>query len=362
MVKFTANVKTAVGTPTGIVVFLDGSTTLGSATVASGKASVSTSLLATGSHSITAQYQGSGTYAPSTSAKISQAVTAATTATSLASSQNPAVITEYVTYTATVASQYGGAATGTVVFQDGGVTFGTVALVGTQATFKIPYFYVGTHPITATYSGDTNDTGSLSATLVEQINQGFASKTVLTTSGSPSFIGQAVTFTATVTSGHGTIPDGELVTFFDGTAALGSRTIASSVATFTTSSLTVETHYIKATYGGDAVFRPSSGSVKQVVEKYPTTTTLTSSPNPSAHLQAVTFTVKVISVGPTPTGTVRFFDGTTAIPYSGVALSGGIAKYTKTNLTVGTHPITAHYNGDASSATSTSAVVNQVVQ
>jgi hypothetical protein len=359
-VTFTATVKSAVGTPKGIVSFFDGSTDLGSAKLASGKASVSNSSLMTGSHSITAAYQGGSGYAPSTSAPLTQAVNAATTKTSLASSQNPAVITEFVTYTATVASQYGAAATGTVVFQDGGTPIITVGLVGNQATYSTKYLVVGTHAMTATYSGDANNSGSLSSTLLQQINEGFTSKTVVITSSSPSFVGQPVTFTATVTSGHGAIPDGELVTFYDGTTAIGTGTTASGVATFTTSSLTAKTHYIKATYGGDAIFRPSTGFVKQVVNKYPTTTTLTSSLNPSQFGQAVTFTAQVTSTGPAPTGAVRFLDGTTGIGYA--TLSGGVAKLTKSNLAVGTHAITAHYNGDANSSTSTSAVVNQVVQ
>jgi hypothetical protein len=55
-----------------------------------------------------------------------------------------------------------------------------------------------------------------------------------------------------------------------------------------------------------------------------------------------------------------FLDGTLAI--GSATLSGGVAKLTKSSLAVGTHPITAHYNADANSSTSTSAVVNQVVQ
>jgi hypothetical protein len=188
----------------------------------------------------------------------------------------------------------------------------------------------------------------------------FTTKTVVTTSGAPSFVGQSVTFTATVKWTYGTVPDGELVTFYDGTTAIGTGSTASGVATFTTSSLTAKTHYIKATYAGDAKFMPSSGTVKQVVEKYPTTTSLTSSLNPSHFGQAVTFTALVTSTGPAPTGSVKFLDGTLAI--GSKTLSGGIAKLTKSNLAVGTHSITAHYNGDAASSTSTSAVVNQVVQ
>jgi hypothetical protein len=249
--------------------------------------------------------------------------------------------------------------TGTVAFQDGGTTVATVTLAGSQAAYRTKYSSSGAHSIAATYSGDTNNTGSLSPTLVEQI-KGYTSKTVLMTSGSPSFAGQAVTFTATVTSGHGAIPNGELVTFYDGTTVIGTGSTASGAATFTTSSLTAKTHTIKATYGGDAIFSPSSGTVTQIVNRYPTTTTLTSSLSPSQFGQTVTFTAHVTSSDPVPSGKVKFLDGTLAI--GSATLSGGVAKLTKSNLAVGTHSITAHYNGDAASSTSTSAAVNQVVQ
>jgi Bacterial Ig-like domain (group 3)/FG-GAP-like repeat/FG-GAP repeat len=185
-------------------------------------------------------------------------------------------------------------------------------------------------------------------------------KTFVTTSGSPSFVTQPVTFTATVTSTYGAIPDGELVTFFDGTTTMGTGATASGVAKFTTSSLTAKTHAVKAAYAGDIHFNPSSWSIRQVVEKYPTTTSLTSSPNPSQFGQAVTFTAQVTSTGPAPTGTVKFLDGTTGI--GSATLSGGMAKLTKSTLTVGTHPITTQYLGNTASSASTSSVVNQVVQ
>jgi len=185
-------------------------------------------------------------------------------------------------------------------------------------------------------------------------------KTVVSTSGSPSLVGQSVTFTAMVTSTHGAIPDGELVTFYDGMAALASLPLSSGTAAYTTSSLPAKTHTIKATYAGDPTFKPSTGFVTQVVNKYPTTTSLTSSPNPSHSGQAVTFTAQVTSTGPAPTGKVKFLDGTLAIGTA--TLSGGVAKLTKSTLAVGTHPITARYLGDTVSSTSTSSVVNQVVQ
>ena len=95
----------------------------------------------------------------------------------------------------------------------------------------------------------------------------------------------------------------------------------------------------------------------------PTTTALVSSLNPSSFGQSATFTATVTSVGfkSPPTGTVSFFDGTTNIGNPALN-SSGVATLTTSTLALGTHSITATYNGDSNFATSTSAVLSQVVQ
>ena len=360
-VIFTASVNSASGTPTGTVVFYDGSIQLGSATLASGSASFSTALLAAGSHSITAAYQGSGKFEPSTSAPLNQVVNSTTTTTSLESSANPAPVKQIVTYTATVISQYGGAATGTVAFQDGGITVATVTVSANQATYSTSYKKAGIHSMTASYSGDASNASSTSPVLLERIGKPLPTKTTLVTSGSPSYVGQAVTFTATVSATQGTIPDGELVTFSDGKTALGSVPLAGGTAQIVTSSLSAKTHTIKARYSGDPIFKPSMGLVKQVVNKYPTSTTLTSDPNPSNLGQPVTFTATVTTTGPYPlTGKVNFLDGTTSIGL--VAVTNGSATLITSTLPVGSHSVTARYVSDPLNDKSTSEVLNQVVQ
>lgn len=247
------------------------------------------------------------------------------------------------------------------MFQDGGSTVATVTVVSNQAAYSTKYSSPGTHPITATYSGDTNNTGSVSATLVEQINNGFASKTALTTSGSPTFAGQPVTFTATVTSTQGTIPNGELVTFYDGTNAIGTGATASGVATFTTSSLTAKMHFIKATYAGDATFEPSAGAVKQVVDKYATTTALSSNLNPSNYGQAVTLTATVTPSGPyQPTGRVAFKNGSAGLGL-GTLNASGVATLTTAKIPLGADTLTATYDGDAFNGESVSVAITQTV-
>jgi hypothetical protein len=188
-----------------------------------------------------------------------------------------------------------------------------------------------------------------------------ASKTTVITSGSPSFVGQPVTFTANVISKYGSIPDGELVTFFDGTRALGSVALANGTAAYATSSLSAKTHYIKAVYAGDATFLRGTGLLHQIVNKYPTTTTLSSSARRSSYGQPVTFTATVTPTGPySLTGKVKFLDWSLVI--GSATLNGGVASLTTSKLLTGTHLITAQYVGDAVNDTSTSSALTHVVQ
>jgi probable HAF family extracellular repeat protein len=86
-------------------------------------------------------------------------------------------------------------------------------------------------------------------------------------SQNPSHVGQTVQFTATASSIAGPPPDGENITFSDGTTVLGSAALVGGSATFATSSLTVGAHLIVATYPGDINYSArNSRSFKQVVK------------------------------------------------------------------------------------------------
>lgn len=73
-VTFTATVSSAAATPTGTVNFMDGSTLLGSGTLAAGAATFTTSSLAAGPHSITAVYSGDTNFVTATSGVLAQVV------------------------------------------------------------------------------------------------------------------------------------------------------------------------------------------------------------------------------------------------------------------------------------------------
>ncbi len=163
------------------------------------------------------------------------------TTISLTSSKNPVPLFTTVTYTATVAGGSGGTLSGTVTFADGSAPIKTVTLSANQAKYSTTYTTAGNHLMTATYSGVFHtDEGSRSVTLTE--NAVDPTTTALATSGSPTFVGQPVTFTATVTSKYGAIPNGDLVKFYDGSTLLASVALSGGKATFATSKLKAKSH------------------------------------------------------------------------------------------------------------------------
>jgi hypothetical protein len=122
---------------------------------------------------------------------------------------------------------------------------------------------VGTHSITARYSGDANYTADTSAVVPVTVNQA-ASATAVTSSANPSFSGQSVTLTANVTS-PGPTPTGN-VTFTSGSTTLGTVALSGGSATYTTSSFTTTgTQAIIVSYSGDANTQASSASLSQVI-------------------------------------------------------------------------------------------------
>jgi len=90
------------------------------------------------------------------------------------------------------------------------------------------------------------------------------------------------------------------------------------------------------------------------------TTTVLSSTNPSGLGASVTFTATVANSGALPTGSVTFLDGATPIGDS-VLDATGTAMLSVSDLTLGTHSITASYPGDANNLASVSAPLTQAV-
>ena len=192
------------------------------------------------------------------------------------------------------------------------------------------------------------------------LNTAPASLVSLVSSLTPSALGQAVTFTATVKPAAGSGTPTGTVTFNDGAATLGTGTLSGGTATLTTSALAGGAHSITAVYGGDANFAGSMSALTQTVNKAASSTAVVSSNSASNRGAPVAFTATVTSSATsTPTGTVTFKDGTATLGTG--TLSGGTATFTTSVLGAGAHSITAIYGGDASFTISTSPVLMQTI-
>lgn len=185
---------------------------------------------------------------------------------------------------------------------------------------------------------------------------GAGTTTSVSSSDQASVFGEPVTFTATVSSGAGT-PTGNVRFKDGGTCASGGTLldteslVGGSATSNAVSTLSIggSPHTILACYDGSVSFAASSNSLQQTVGQAATTTGVTSSANPSVFGQTVTLTATVSPTAPasgTPSGTVQFQSDGVNLGAT-VALSGGVAIRNTSTLAVGTHTITATYNGSA---------------
>ena len=324
-----------------------------------------------GPRNITVVEPGSSPYTASTCQ--SCLTVTAPTVTTLTNTPDPSDYGQSITFTATVSNGTPAPPTGTVKFVLGSVTLGTATLnssgVATITYSKVP---TGDNWIDAVYSGDSSNPASTSNTIIQAVNPALTS-TALKSSVNPATYGQAVTLTGTVKVKSGGFTPTGVVNFYNGTQFLGYGTLNSSgVGTFTTSTLPAGTDKLTAYYpgGGNAGGSPAGGlqghpstsnTVKEVINRAATTTSLASSANPSTVGESVTFTATVADGSANvPAGTVTFLNGTTTLG-TGTLNSKGVATFATSALPAGTDEITASYGGDANNQASVSSALAQVV-
>jgi hypothetical protein len=177
--------------------------------------------------------------------------------TSLQSALNPSKFDQSVAFTATVT---GVSPTGTMTLKDGATPICTaVPMTGGSAGCTTSTLSVGSHSITAEYSGDMNNAPSTSNTVTQVVNKA-TSTTSLTTQCMLKFVeNQPFTLTASVS---GSAPTGD-VTFStqDNVFVLCDNVtqvpLSAGTASCTTDALTVsglgaaQNYTLKANYGGD---------------------------------------------------------------------------------------------------------------
>lgn len=247
--------------PTGTVTFTVDGTAGSPVLLKAGSAKYAVPALAAGYHTVTVSYSGDSANPPATSNALTQVVDPAGTTVTVTSTPSSAVVGQAVTLHAAVSAAAPGTGTadGTVAFTVDGIDQGPVTLDSTgKATLKVTGLALGTHTVTATYSGSANYRASSSAALQQQVVQG-SSAVTLTSSANPSTSGTGVVFTAKVKAAApatGT-PSGAVVFVIDGAAQSPVTMDSTGVAKLWLSGLQPGTHTIEAEYSGSAAYAAS---------------------------------------------------------------------------------------------------------
>lgn len=302
---------------------------------ANGSVSGTTSALPGGSnYAVHAHYAGDGTHAPSDSPTVNVTVNpeASTTLISLPTFDpttgfetgntpttfvygSPYIMrvdvgnaSAHLSFPAQPVCQRSACPTGTVTIKDNGSTAapngGTFTLNSDGFTEDQPVqFSGGQHTITASYSGDSSFNPS-SATYALTVTPAPTTSQLFIISGQNAVLGQpfSVIVSGQAQNLSGDAPTGT-ITFFDGATQVGSPVpvtgSSGSSITFSASanltipiSSTAGSHTITATYNGDANYGSSSGSALLNL-RYPTTVTVTISPDAVVYPQQVTVTAFV---------------------------------------------------------------------
>jgi hypothetical protein len=360
-----------------------------------GIATCSGASLVAGTYTINASYTGDSNFGTSTATGVAQTVNKGTSSVSVSGAPNPSTVNASVTFTATITpSPAGGIApSGTVSFTDKASTGPTTAISGctnvslnvvggnSVATCTTATLVLGLHTITATYANDSNFTGN-TGTASQTVNAATSSITLNSSSplvsGTPtSSVNQTVTFTANIPVPSGSTTLTGTVAFKDGASTIAGCAAVAPQATQSTNwvancadpSLTAGNHTITAAYSGDSNFSVTGGSLTQAVNKATTTLAVSSTPDPSAVNESVTFTASLTapSGSLSPNGTVNFTDSVTgtSIPTCAAATLSSVggtlqATCTTATLTLGNHSVTASYGSDANFANSSNSVAQTV--
>ncbi|MFT3746462.1 MAG: DUF4394 domain-containing protein [Pyrinomonadaceae bacterium] len=305
-VTFTATVTPALPgvVPTGTVNFNDGANPIGScqnvALNGSGVAACTVSTLSVGVHPVTAVYSGSANHNPSTSNVLNHVVIKANTITTItADTPDPSVVGQNYTVTVAVAPVAPGAGTPTGNFL---VSDGTNAcsIILPATSCQLTSFTAGAKTLTATYSGDGNFNGSVSATAPHTVNPANTATAVQTSINAPNY-GSTLTATATVVAvaPGGGVPQGT-VNFNDGGFAIaGCQNVALNAlgaAVCTSTQLPAGVgKVVQAVYAGNANYNGSNGSATQTIGKAP------------LNVQASSHTVTYGDAAPVVTSTITGF-------------------------------------------------------
>ena len=270
-----------------------------------------------------------------------------TSTTALQASPATAAPNSSITLTASV---FGTSPSGSVSFAANGNSLGTEAVTNGTATLQTSFANAGSYAVTATYSGDSNNTASTSAATAVTISPAVSATTLQAPSGGN--VNGQITLKATVS---GDSPTGS-VSFSAGSTSLGTATLTSGVATLQTSFAAAGSYSVTATYKGDQNNAASTSSVATIVIAAPDfTISATPASGTITPGQTATYTFTVSPVGGYA-GTVSFSCGTlpaqAACSFSPASVTPSGGSPASTTMTITTATSSAMLNPERRSSPS----------
>ena len=270
-----------------------------------------------------------------------------TSTTALQASPATAARNSSITLTASV---FGTSPSGSVSFAANGNSLGTEAVTNGTATLQTTFANAGSYAVTATYSGDSNNTASTSAATAVTISPAVSATTLQAPSGGN--VNGQITLKATVS---GDSPTGS-VSFSAGSTSLGTATLTSGVATLQTSFAAAGSYSVTATYKGDQNNAASTSSVATIVIAAPDfTISATPASGTITPGQTATYTFTVSPVGGYA-GTVSFSCGTlpaqAACSFSPASVTPSGGSPASTTMTITTATSSAMLNPERRSSPS----------
>lgn len=253
------------------------------------------------------------------------------------SSLNPSKFGQPVTFSATVATTSPGA-NPSVTFTVDGTAGGPIPLVnGIAVSNPFTTLAVGTHIVSASFSGD----GTIGTLVGGQVVQQVATTMEATSSANPALVAQSVAVTVRVKADVGTAAGSVTLNIFPTPIT---QPLLNGFTVFNLNSLVIGNNALTFQYSGTPEFIASAATINQAVIVGQTITTLTSSKNPALLSEQVQFTATVTS----PDGSV--FGGNMQFAVDGVnsgapvPMFGNVAFSGLLTLGGGIHTVTASYS------------------
>jgi len=355
------------GTPTGSVTVSDGGSQSCVASLTDGSGSCEITEASAGSYSFTAGYGGDSNDASSgTSSNFSVTIGGDGTATLITSTTASPVVGQPIAVNVSVSvnSPGSGMPTGSVTVSDGGRQTCVASLTAGTGTCEITETAAGLHNFSGTYSGDRNDSSSVtlasrsvtvakatSATRVSmssaRVTYGDDGAETLSVDVAPEFAGSVPTGTVTVDESTTAVC---VITL---SAGRGSCTLPAT-------QLGAGTYRLVATYAGSSDFDASTSGIATLVVGQATSRTALSLSSSGAtygdegtvHLSV---TVSPQYAGSGPSGTVTVDESTTSLCVITLTASKGSCTLSGTRLGGGTYHLVATYAASTDFASSASA-------